>query len=164
MGMITQDTFFIGGEFVAPAGTDRIEVINPATEEVLGSCPEGTTADMDRAVAAAREAFDHGPWPTHEPQRAGRRHRPPLGRAAGPRRRHRRPDHARRTARRRRWSIMGQVFSATMVLDAYVDIAKNHDWVTPAAGLAQPGHRPQGARSACAPGSSPGTCRCSSAC
>src|SRR5690606_38178646 len=39
------------------------EVISPHTEEVVGRVPDGTAADVDRAVAAAREAFDHGPWP-----------------------------------------------------------------------------------------------------
>jgi acyl-CoA reductase-like NAD-dependent aldehyde dehydrogenase len=38
-------------------------VLNPATEEVIGTVPEGTVGDVDRAVAAARQAFDHGPWP-----------------------------------------------------------------------------------------------------
>jgi len=61
--MRQHDTLFIGGEWVAPAGTGTIDVISPHTEEVVGRVPEGTTEDMDRAVAAAREAFDHGPWP-----------------------------------------------------------------------------------------------------
>ncbi|MET8001942.1 aldehyde dehydrogenase [Nonomuraea glycinis] len=61
--MRQHDTLFIGGEWVAPAGTGTIDVISPHTEEVVGRVPEGTTEDVDRAVAAAREAFDHGPWP-----------------------------------------------------------------------------------------------------
>jgi betaine-aldehyde dehydrogenase len=56
------DKLFIGGELVAPLGTDTIEVINASTEEVAGRTPEATTGDIDRAVAAAREAFDNGPW------------------------------------------------------------------------------------------------------
>ncbi|GII00717.1 aldehyde dehydrogenase [Planobispora takensis] len=61
--MRQHDTLFIGGDWVAPAGTGTIEVISPHTEEVVGRVPDGTPADMDRAVAAARQAFDHGPWP-----------------------------------------------------------------------------------------------------
>ncbi|HLU74209.1 MAG TPA: aldehyde dehydrogenase, partial [Nonomuraea sp.] len=61
--MRQHDTLFIGGEWVTPAGTGTIEVISPHTEEVVGRVPDGTAADVDRAVAAAREAFDHGPWP-----------------------------------------------------------------------------------------------------
>ncbi|MER6002209.1 aldehyde dehydrogenase [Nonomuraea angiospora] len=61
--MRRHDTLFIGGEWVAPAGTATIDIVSPHTEEVVGQVPDGTTADMDRAVAAARQAFDHGPWP-----------------------------------------------------------------------------------------------------
>ncbi|GAA4571084.1 aldehyde dehydrogenase [Planotetraspora kaengkrachanensis] len=61
--MLQHDTLFIGGEWVAPAGTGTIDVISPHTEEIVGRVPDGTPADMDRAVAAAREAFDNGPWP-----------------------------------------------------------------------------------------------------
>lgn len=135
--MITQDTLFIGGEFVAPAGTDRIDVVNPATEEILGSCPEGTTADVDRAVAAAREAFDHGPWPKMSPsERADAIARLSAALQA------RGADIAdlitKENGSPSSWSIMGQVFSATMVLDSYVDIAKNHDWVTERQGALSP--------------------------
>jgi betaine-aldehyde dehydrogenase len=61
------DSFFIGGKWVEPAGTGTIDVISPATEEVVGRVPDATAADMDRAVAAAREAFVLGPWPTMAP-------------------------------------------------------------------------------------------------
>jgi aldehyde dehydrogenase (NAD+) len=57
------DRLFIGGEWVEPAGTGVLEVVNPATEEIVGRAPEGTTADVDRAVEAARSAFQSGPWP-----------------------------------------------------------------------------------------------------
>src|SRR5438477_32947 len=62
--MEIRDRLFIGGELVEPAGSDIIEVVNPATEEVMGRAPDATEADVDRAVAAARTAFDEGPWPT----------------------------------------------------------------------------------------------------
>ncbi|MDR8409122.1 aldehyde dehydrogenase [Nonomuraea sp. 3-1Str] len=61
--MRQHDTLFIGGEWVTPAGTGTIDVVSPHTEEVVGRVPDGTAADMDRAVAAARQAFDRGPWP-----------------------------------------------------------------------------------------------------
>ncbi|HEX3979787.1 MAG TPA: aldehyde dehydrogenase family protein, partial [Acidimicrobiales bacterium] len=60
--MKSYDRLFIGGEWVAPSGTGTIEVINPTTEEVVASVPDATTADIDKAVAAARTAFDNGPW------------------------------------------------------------------------------------------------------
>jgi betaine-aldehyde dehydrogenase len=66
--MQVQEKLFIGGEWVDPAGTDVIEVISPHTEEVVGRVPEGTTADVDRAVQAARTAFDEGEWPRMAPE------------------------------------------------------------------------------------------------
>jgi aldehyde dehydrogenase (NAD+) len=57
------DRFFIGGEWVAPSTDQRFTVVNPATEEVIGHAPEAAPADMNVAVAAARAAFDDGPWP-----------------------------------------------------------------------------------------------------
>jgi acyl-CoA reductase-like NAD-dependent aldehyde dehydrogenase len=55
---LTRDKLLIGGEWVAPAGSGTIEVVNPATEEVIGRIPEGNPEDADRAVRAARAAFD----------------------------------------------------------------------------------------------------------
>ncbi|NBX68866.1 MAG: CoA-acylating methylmalonate-semialdehyde dehydrogenase [Proteobacteria bacterium] len=48
---------YIYGEWIASTGTETIEVINPATEEVLALSPLGTTKDVDKAVTAAKEAF-----------------------------------------------------------------------------------------------------------
>ena len=53
-----RDKIFIGGEWVDSTASETIEVINSTTEEVMGSIPAGTAADADRAVAAARAAFD----------------------------------------------------------------------------------------------------------
>ncbi|MWB77622.1 aldehyde dehydrogenase family protein [Pseudooceanicola sp. 216_PA32_1] len=51
------DTFYIGGEWIAPSSDERIATWNPATETQIGSIPAGTAADVDAAVAAARKAF-----------------------------------------------------------------------------------------------------------
>ncbi|MGK8506548.1 aldehyde dehydrogenase family protein [Nocardia asiatica] len=51
------DKFYIGGAWVAPAGGQSFEVVNPATEQVCGTVASGSAADVDRAVAAARAAF-----------------------------------------------------------------------------------------------------------
>jgi acyl-CoA reductase-like NAD-dependent aldehyde dehydrogenase len=61
------DKLYIGGEWVAPLSGQVIEVENPATEEIVARVAGAGPADMDRAVAAARHAFDHGPWPTTAP-------------------------------------------------------------------------------------------------
>ncbi len=57
------DRLFIGGEWVVPSSTTFVETISPATEEVLARVISGNRADADRAIAAARKAFDEGPWP-----------------------------------------------------------------------------------------------------
>jgi len=53
-----KDKVFIGGAWVAPGGAEPIEVVNPTTEEVLGTIPACSPEDVDRAVAAARSAFE----------------------------------------------------------------------------------------------------------
>jgi succinate-semialdehyde dehydrogenase/glutarate-semialdehyde dehydrogenase len=60
----------IGGEWVSGGDREHIPVINPATEEVLGQLPTATTADLDRALAAARDAFPV--WRAKTPQERGR--------------------------------------------------------------------------------------------
>lgn len=55
-------TLYIDGQHVAPQG-GREAVINPATEAVIGHAPVADRAQVDAAIAAARTAFDHGPWP-----------------------------------------------------------------------------------------------------
>ncbi|MET9285501.1 aldehyde dehydrogenase [Nocardia beijingensis] len=62
------DSLFIGGRWTAPATAERIQVISPATVEPVGSVPAVSRADVDAAVAAARHAFDHGPWPATPPK------------------------------------------------------------------------------------------------
>jgi acyl-CoA reductase-like NAD-dependent aldehyde dehydrogenase len=52
------DNVYIGGQWVPSSGSGTIEVVNPSTEEVFGHVPEGTPADVDRAVAAAKDAFE----------------------------------------------------------------------------------------------------------
>lgn len=57
------DRFYIGGNWVRPATADRIQVTDSTTEEVFLEVAEAKAEDMSRAVEAAREAFDRGPWP-----------------------------------------------------------------------------------------------------
>jgi aldehyde dehydrogenase (NAD+) len=54
---IDRDQIYIGGQWVASTGGGSLEVVDSTTEEVIGSVPEGSTDDVDRAVAAARAAF-----------------------------------------------------------------------------------------------------------
>jgi aldehyde dehydrogenase (NAD+) len=55
--VIESSELFIGGEWVAPRGSARIEVLSASTEEPIGSVPEGTDEDIDAAVKAARAAL-----------------------------------------------------------------------------------------------------------
>jgi aldehyde dehydrogenase (NAD+) len=61
------ESFFISAKWREPISNQRLKVISPVTEEELLSYPEAGPADIDRAVAAARDAFDNGPWPRMEP-------------------------------------------------------------------------------------------------
>jgi aldehyde dehydrogenase (NAD+) len=58
------DKLFVGGRWTAPSTSDVIKVHCPATGEYVGKVPQAATADVDAAVAAARKAFDSGPWPS----------------------------------------------------------------------------------------------------
>ncbi len=69
--MKSYDRLFIGGEWVEPSSTNVIEVVSPMTEEVVATVPEAMEADVDRAVEAAKRAFDEGPWPRMTPAERG---------------------------------------------------------------------------------------------
>ncbi|MET7771355.1 aldehyde dehydrogenase [Nocardia sp. NPDC005366] len=62
------DSLFIGGHWTPPASSERLQVFSPATVEPVGSVPVVVRADVDAAVAAARHAFDNGPWPSTPPE------------------------------------------------------------------------------------------------
>ncbi|QYG92889.1 aldehyde dehydrogenase [Iamia sp. SCSIO 61187] len=135
--VIAHDSFLIGGDWVAPRGTGTIEVINPSTEEPFGRVPEGTTDDMDAAVAAARQAFDHGPWAQMSPKERGA----VLAAVSGA-----------LTADMQglaelisgemgcpvSWGVMGQVFAATMIADQYVGLADTYEFTDTRAGMMGP--------------------------
>jgi hypothetical protein len=57
------DRFFIGGQWVQPSSDATIKVVDSGTEQLFFSVAEAQAADISRAVEAARQAFDTGPWP-----------------------------------------------------------------------------------------------------
>lgn len=61
------DRLLIAGQWVESADGGMLEVVNPATEEMVARVAGAGPADVDRAVSAARTAFDHGPWPRLSP-------------------------------------------------------------------------------------------------
>ncbi|SQD93871.1 Geranial dehydrogenase [Parafrankia sp. Ea1.12] len=65
--MWEREQMFVGGAWVAPSTDSRIEVTSPHTEKLIGRVAAASTEDVDRAVAAARRAFDEGPWPRTDP-------------------------------------------------------------------------------------------------
>jgi acyl-CoA reductase-like NAD-dependent aldehyde dehydrogenase len=65
--MTTYDKLYIGGRWTEPAKKDLLEVRSPHDRSLVGRAAEATVPDVDLAVATAREAFDHGPWPRTAP-------------------------------------------------------------------------------------------------
>ncbi|WP_370631630.1 aldehyde dehydrogenase [Novosphingobium sp. FKTRR1] len=61
------ESLFIGGRWVRAHSGRLIELVSPDTEQVVARVAEADEADMDAAVAAARDAFDNGPWQTTPP-------------------------------------------------------------------------------------------------
>jgi acyl-CoA reductase-like NAD-dependent aldehyde dehydrogenase len=65
--MYHRDQLFIDGQWLAPESADAIDVISPHSGEVIGRAALAGATDVDRAVRAARSAFDDGPWPRMQP-------------------------------------------------------------------------------------------------
>ena len=63
MRSLNYDKLYIGGHWQTPSTGQRLSVISPHTEQSIGETPEAAPADVDKAVVAARTAFDEGPWP-----------------------------------------------------------------------------------------------------
>ena len=59
---------YIDGQWTDGSGADVLSVVNPATEEEIGTVPQGTVSDVQLAIRAARCAFDDGPWPQMSPR------------------------------------------------------------------------------------------------
>jgi len=66
------EPMLINGKLQEGNSTDRIPVYDPSTEEVIAEIPDATSADVDAAIIAARNAFDHGGWPQTTAQERGR--------------------------------------------------------------------------------------------
>lgn len=68
--MITYDKLFIGGTWTEPSDPEPLDILSPHDESLVGRAVQARPADVDRAVAVARAAFDEGTWPNTPP--AGR--------------------------------------------------------------------------------------------
>jgi aldehyde dehydrogenase (NAD+) len=63
---------FVAGKWQAPTAGETYQPVNPANEQLLPPVGKGDERDIDAAVAAARKAFDEGPWPRMSPHERGR--------------------------------------------------------------------------------------------
>jgi aldehyde dehydrogenase (NAD+) len=68
--LLFRKNFYIDGQWVPGAGQDYLDIVSPSTEEVVGGVPVAVDEDIDRAVAAARKAFE-GPWSAMSPAERG---------------------------------------------------------------------------------------------
>jgi betaine-aldehyde dehydrogenase len=123
--VIVKDKLFIDGQWIDSTGSGTIEVIEAATEQVMGTAPDGTTADIDKAVAAARRTFDDGAWTGTTPAE-----RADIMAALSAQIQGRYEEIAQVITRENgspiSFSIMAQVFAATMVLDYYTNLTKSY--------------------------------------
>ncbi len=122
--MQTREHIYIDGQFQAPSGTGTIDVISPHTEQVIARVPDGTTADIDKAVDAARRAFD-GEWSRTTPvERAA------FLTAISQAILTRMDDFAKTISEEMgspySWGQLGQVLSSTMVFDYYAGLAETY--------------------------------------
>jgi acyl-CoA reductase-like NAD-dependent aldehyde dehydrogenase len=123
------DRFFIGGEWVTPSSDSTITVIDSHTEQDYLTVVEAQAADVDRAITAAKEAFDHGPWP-----RLSHAERADYLRALG-------DEVVRRSAAiQQMWPreagvlasmAGGAAFGAKHTFDYYADLAGTFEWERP---------------------------------
>ena len=135
--MTNYDSFFIGGKWVAASGSDTIQVVSPATEAIIGSVPDATNADIDKAVAAAREAFDLGPWPRMAPA-----DRADIMASISAAITARMDEFATLISNENgspyNFSIMGQVFAATAVLDYFTGLTREYPFEETRQGMMGP--------------------------
>jgi aldehyde dehydrogenase (NAD+) len=128
--MIVHDAFYLGGRLEKPSSAATIEVHSPFDGALVGRVPEAREADVDRAVALARAAFDEGPWPhTSGAERADILERllAALQKRAG---------QVAETITREMgspisFSHAGQVFATHMVLEYYAKLARRFAFEEP---------------------------------
>ncbi|MEV0294485.1 aldehyde dehydrogenase [Nocardia sp. NPDC050710] len=128
------DNLFIGGQWTAPTSPERLQVISPVTVEPVGSVPVVVRADVDAAVAAARHAFDNGPWPSTPPEERAA----VLTRAARLIEERSADLLAALTAEMGAPPMIGMTLNqipATAALDAYAGLAKSFPWTETRTGV-----------------------------
>ena len=120
--MEIKDTLYVGGEWVAPSGTNTIEVVSPTTEEVIARVPEAAEGDVDRAVEAAKAALA-GPYPQLSPDERAE-YLVELSQAIQARSQELADVITAEMGSPSSWALMGQVLSSTMVLDGWAELTR----------------------------------------
>jgi betaine-aldehyde dehydrogenase len=135
--MKSYDRLYIGGEWVEPSSSSTIDVVSPTTEEIVGRVPEAQNADIDGAVAAAKDAFEHGPWPQMTPaERAA-----VLSKAAEAIRNDMQGIAELISGEMGSpvsWGLLAQVLAPTMILDYYAGLGSTFQFDTVKDGLLGP--------------------------
>jgi len=121
------DRIYVGGRWVPSTGTDTIEVVSPRTEDVVATVPHAGAGDVDAAVAAARAAFDRGPWPRLTPAERVERLRPFADRYAE------RTDELAALVTEEigstiTFSQLAQSLAPSMMIGSFLDLAAQHPW------------------------------------
>ncbi|MCX5407566.1 aldehyde dehydrogenase [Streptomyces sp. NBC_00335] len=125
--LVEHGKLFIGGEWTDPLGSDTIKVVSPHTGQVIGSVPHASKADVDRAVAVARKAFDEGPWPrTTLEERIAVVTR--IKDAIGARYEEIAASISSQNGSPYSWSIMAQALGPMMVYDAAITVARDYPY------------------------------------
>ena len=130
---VERKDLYIGGEWVAAQGRNTIDVIEAASEQPLGRVPDASPADIDRAVAAARNAFDKGPFPDWTPAERGDA-LDRLSKALQARAPKIAETISRENGSPAQMAMGLQVFSAVMVLGIYNEIVRSFNFVEERAG------------------------------
>ncbi|MDT3439420.1 aldehyde dehydrogenase [Pseudofrankia sp. BMG5.37] len=118
---VVKDRLFIGGTWVAPASGRTIDVTSPHTEEVIATVPEADGTDIDRAVAAARSAFEDGPWPRTSPAQRATTIRA-ISAAIQARAQEFSDTVTAEMGAPSTFALLGNTLAAAMVLDGYADL------------------------------------------
>ncbi len=131
--MASPGQLYVGGTWSSSTSGETIDVISPHTEEVIATVPVAGPEEIDRAVAAARMAFDEGPWPRLDPSEriAGVRR---LSEIYAGRRKEMAALITSEMGSPTSFSRFAQATLPMMLLNTFADIAASYDWESVRAG------------------------------
>jgi acyl-CoA reductase-like NAD-dependent aldehyde dehydrogenase len=132
---VTHDRhLFIGGTWQKPATDQRLQVVSPHSEDIIATVAAAAPADIDRAVGAARKAFDEGPWPRLAPEERIAAVRK-LAEAYGARRRDMAAAITAEMGAPISFSKFAQATLPMVLMNAFSALAEDVEWEAPRAGF-----------------------------